>query len=51
MVASVYSYNMPDMEMEADKKNKIFWSIIFILFPIVLIFLKILCIIYSQYQL
>lgn len=40
MVASVYSYNMSDMEMEADKKNKIFWSIIFILFPIVLIFFK-----------
>ncbi|MGP1568823.1 MAG: BCCT family transporter [Peptoanaerobacter stomatis] len=31
---------MSDMEMEADKKNKIFWSIIFILFPIVLIFFK-----------
>ena len=38
MVVSSYSYKKLDVDEEPDKKIRVFWAIIFILFPIALIF-------------
>ena len=40
MVVSSYSYKKLDVDEEPDKKIRVFWAIIFILFPIALILLK-----------
>lgn len=40
MVVSAYSYKELKPEDEPDKKVRTFWSVLFILFPIVLIFLE-----------
>lgn len=38
MVVSSYSYKRLEVDQEPDKKVRVFWSILFILFPIALIF-------------
>lgn len=38
MVISVYSYKKIKADAEPDKRIKTFWAVVFILFPIVLIF-------------
>lgn len=38
MVVSAYSYKQLDAEEEPDKRVRVFWAILFILFPIALIF-------------
>jgi len=40
MVVSVYSYKELGVEQEPDKRIRIFWAVMFILFPITLIFLQ-----------
>lgn len=40
MVVSSYSYKKLDVDEEPDKKIRVFWAVIFILFPIALIFAK-----------
>ena len=38
MVVSSYSYKKLDVDQEPDKRVRTFWSVLFILFPIALIF-------------
>ena len=38
MVVSSYSYKKLPVDMEPDKKIRVFWAVVFILFPIALIF-------------
>lgn len=40
MVVSSYSYKRLPVNQEPDKKVRVFWAVMFILFPIVLIFLE-----------
>lgn len=40
MVISSYSYKLLKADEEPDKKVRIFWSVVFILFPIALIFME-----------